>query len=216
METMDNKNHHGHSHHHRHGKHKSENVYVYQVDSFVSKNVLNIATTAAVLGQLLFFLANYSISSAIGSDGNSFVLIAHILRACGEGFLLFCLMKGLSSFLYPLKWYFLSTIFFFVLFHFVTSLLMILKQNEFLGDTGVFFYLLSTISYFALGFMLKQKYKDSLAKTGIIMMTYIIITMALSLSGMMGINIYIDLVCIALGVFYIITLRDRFDVDDYD
>ena len=81
METMDNQNYHGHSHHHRHGKHKSENVYVYQVDSFVSKNVLNIATTAAVLGQLLFFLANYSISSAIGSDGSSFVLIAHILRA---------------------------------------------------------------------------------------------------------------------------------------
>lgn len=213
---MDNQNY-GHSHHHhRHGKHKSENVYVYQVDSFVSKNVLNIATTAAVLGQLLFFLANYSISSAIGSDGSSFVLIAHILRACGEGFLLFCLMKGMSSLLYPLKWYFLSAIFFFVLFHFVTSLLMILKQNGLLGDIGVFFYLLSTISYFALGFMLKQKYKDSLAKTGIIMMTYIIITMALSLSGMMGINIYIDLACIALGVYYIITLRDRFDVDDYD
>ncbi|MBQ2496658.1 MAG: hypothetical protein II521_11140 [Prevotella sp.] len=216
METMDNQNYHGHSHHHRHGKHMSENVYVYQVDSFVSKNVLNIATTAAVLGQLLFFLANYSISSAIGSDGSSFVLIAHILRACGEGFLLFCLMKGMSSLLYPLKWYFLSAIFFFVLFHFVTSLLMILKQNGLLGDIGVFFYLLSTISYFALGFMLKQKYKDSLAKTGIIMMTYIIITMALSLSGMMGINIYIDLACIALGVYYIITLRDRFDVDDYD
>lgn len=216
METMDNQNYHGHSHHHRHGKHKSENVYVYQVDSFVSKNVLNIATTAAVLGQLLFFLANYSISSAIGSDGSSFVLIAHILRACGEGFLLFCLMKGMSSLLYSLKWYFISAIFFFVLFHFVTSLLMVLKQNELLGDIGVFFYLLSTISYFALGFMLKQKYKDSLAKTGIIMMTYVIITMALSLSGMMGINIYIDLACIALGVYYIITLRDRFDVDDYD
>ena len=178
--------------------------------------MLNIATTAAVLGQLLFFLANYSISSAIGSDGSSFVLIAHILRACGEGFLLFCLMKGMSSLLYPLKWYFLSAIFFFVLFHFVTSLLMVLKQNGLLGDIGVFFYLLSTISYFALGFMLKQKYKDSLAKTGIIMMTYIIITMALSLSGMMGINIYIDLACIALGVYYIITVRDRFDVDDYD
>ena len=216
METMDNQNYHGHSHHHRHGKHKSENVYVYQVDSFVSKNVLNIATTAAVLGQLLFFLANYSISSAIGSDGSSFVLIAHILRACGEGLLLFCLMKGMSSLLYPLKWYFISAIFFFVLFHFVTSLLMVLKQNELLGDIGVFFYLVSTISYFALGFMLKQNYKDSLAKTGIIMMTYIIITMALSLSGMMGINIYIDLACIALGVYYIITLRDRFDVDDYD
>ena len=216
METMDNQNY-GHSHHHhRHGKHKSENVYVYQVDSFVSKNVLNIATTAAVLGQLLFFLANYSISSAIGSDGSSFVLIAHILRACGEGFLLFCLMKGMSSLLYPLKWYFLSAIFFFVLFHLITSLLMVLKQNELLGDIGVFFYLVSTISYFALGFMLKQNYKDSLAKTGIIMMTYIIITMALSLSGMMGINIYIDLACIALGVYYIITLRDRFDVDDYD
>ena len=93
---------------------------------------------------------------------------------------------------------------------------MVLKQNELLGDIGVFFYLFSTISYFALGFMLKQNYKDSLAKTGIIMMTYIIITMALSLSGMMGINIYIDLACIALGVYYIITLRDRFDVDDYD
>ena len=129
---------------------------------------------------------------------------------------MFCLMKGMSSLLYPLKWYFLSAIFFFVLFHLITSLLMVLKQNELLGDIGVFFYLLSTVSYFALGFMLKQKYKDSLAKTGIIMMTYIIITMALSLSGMMGINIYIDLACIALGVYYIITLRDRFDVDDYD
>ena len=81
---------------------------------------------------------------------------------------------------------------------------------------GVVFYLLTTVPYFALGFKLKQKYKDSLAKTGIIMMTYIIITMALSLTGMMGINIYIDLACIALGVYYIITLRDRFDVDDYD
>ena len=216
METMDNQNYHGHSHHHRHGKHMSENVYVYQVDSFVSKNVLNIATTAAVLGQLLFFLANYSISSAIGSDGSSFVLIAHILRACGEGFLLFCLMKGMSSLFEPLKWYFLSTIFFFVLFHLITPLLMVLNQNELLGDIGVVFYLLSALPYFALGFKLKQKYKDSLAKTGIIMMTYIIITMALSLTGMMGINIYIDLACIALGVYYIITLRDRFDVDDYD
>ena len=93
---------------------------------------------------------------------------------------------------------------------------MILKQYESLGDIGVFIYLLSAIPYFTLGFMLKQNYKDSLAKTGIIMMTYIIITMALSLSGMMGINIYIDLACIALGVYYIITLRDRFDVDDYD
>ena len=93
---------------------------------------------------------------------------------------------------------------------------MLLNQNELLGDIGVVFYLLSTVPYFVLGFMLKQKYKDSLAKTGIIMMTYIIITMSLSLSGMMGINIYIDLACIALGVYYIITLRDRFDVDDYD
>lgn len=216
METLDNQNHHGHSHRHRHGKHKSENVYVYQVDSFVGKNVLNIATTAAILGQLLFFLANYSISSAIGSDGSAFVFIAHILRALGEGFLLFCLMKGMSSLLYPLKWYFISTIFFFVLFHLLTSFFMILKQYESLGDIGVFIYLLSAIPYFTLGFMLKQNYKDSLAKTGIIMMTYVIITMALSLSGMMGINIYIDLACIALGVYYIITLRDRFDVDDYD
>ena len=215
METMDNQNHHVHSHH-RHGKHRSENVYVYQVDSFVGKNVLNIATTSAVLGQLLFFLANFSISSALGSDGDSFVLIAHILRAFGEGFLLFCLMKGMSSLLYPLKWYFLSTIFFFMLFHLITPLLMILNQSELLGDIGVDFYLLTTVPYFALGFKLKQKYKDSLAKTGIIIMTYIILTMALSLSGMMGINIYIDLVCIALGVYYIITLRDRFDVDDYD
>lgn len=216
METMDNQNYHGHSHHHRHGKHRSENVYVYQVDSFVGKNILNLATTSAVLGQLLFFLANFSISSALGSDGDLFVLIAHILRTFGEGFLLICLMKGMSSLLYPLKWYFLFAILFFVLFHLITSLLMVLKKNELLGDIGVIFYLLSTISYFALGFMLKQKYKDSLAKTGIIMMTYIIITMALSLSGMMGINIYIDLACIALGVYYIITLRDRFDVDDYD
>ena len=215
METLNNQNHHGHSHH-RHGKHRSENVYVYQVDSFVGKNILNAATTSAVLGQLLFFLANFSVSSALGSDGESFVLIAHILRALGEGFLLFCLMKGMSSLLYPLKWYFLSTIFFFVLFHLITPLFIVLNQNELLGDIGVFFYLVSTISYFALGFMLKQNYKDSLAKTGIIMMTYIIITMALSLSGMMGINIYIDLACIALGVYYIITLRDRFDVDDYD
>lgn len=215
METLNNQNHHGHSHH-RHGKHRSENVFVYQVDSFVGKNILNAATTSAVLGQLLFFLANFSISSALGSDGESFVLIAHILRAFGEGFLLFCLMKGMSSLLYPLKWYFLSTIFFFVLFHLITSFLMVLNQKELLGDVGVFFYLLSTVPYFALGFMLKQKYKDSLAKTGIIMMTYSIITMALSLTGMMGINIYIDLACIALGVYYIITLRDRFDVDDYD
>lgn len=215
METLNNQNHHGHSHH-RHGKHRSENVFVYQVDSFVGKNILNAATTSAVLGQLLFFLANFSISSALGSDGESFVLIAHILRAFGEGFLLFCLMKGMSSLLYPLKWYFLSTIFFFVLFHLITSFLMVLNQKELLGDVGVFLYLLSTVPYFALGFMLKQKYKDSLAKTGIIMMTYSIITMALSLTGMMGINIYIDLACIALGVYYIITLRDRFDVDDYD
>ena len=120
MIKMENQNHHGHSHH-RHGKHRSENVFVYQVDSFVGKNILNAATTSAVIGQLLFFLANFSISSALGSDGESFVLIAHILRAFGEGFLLFCLMKGMSSLLYPLKWYFLSTIFFFVLFHFVTS-----------------------------------------------------------------------------------------------
>ena len=215
METLNNQNHHGHSHH-RHGKHRSENVFVYQVDSFVGKNILNAATTSAVLGQLLFFLANFSISSALGSDGESFVLIAHILRALGEGFLLFCLMKGMSSLLYPLKWYFLSTIFFFVLFHLITSFLMVLNQKELLGDIGVVFYLLSALPYFALGFKLKQKYKDSLAKTGIIMMTYIIITMALSLTGMMGINIYIDLACIALGVYYIITLRDRFDVDDYD
>ena len=216
MEKMEKQIHYGHSQHHKHEKHRSENVYVYQVDSFAGKNILNIATTAAVLGQLLFFLANFSISSALGSDGNSFVLIAHILRAFGEGFLLFCLMKGMSSLLYPLKWYFLSTIFFFVLFHLITSLLMLLNQNELLGDIGVVFYLLSTVPYFVLGFMLKQKYKDSLAKTGIIMMTYIIVTMSLSLSGMMGINIYIDLACIALGVYYIITLRDRFDVDDYD
>lgn len=216
MEKMEKQIHYGHSQHHKHEKHRSENVYVYQVDSFVGKNILNIATTAAVLGQLLFFLANFSISSALGSDGNSFVLIAHILRAFGEGFLLLCLMKGMSSLLYPLKWYFLSTIFFFVLFHLITSLLMLLNQNELLGDIGVVFYLLSTVPYFVLGFMLKQNYKDSLAKTGIIMMTYIIVTMSLSLSGMMGINIYIDLACIALGVYYIITLRDRFDVDDYD
>jgi len=215
METLNNQNHHGHSHH-RHGKHRSENVYVYQVDSFVDKNILNVATTSAVLGQLLFFLANFSISSTLGSDGESFVIIAHILRAFGEGFLLFCLMKGMSSLFDPLKWYFLSTIFFFMLFHLITPLLMFLNQYELLGDIGVVFYLLSAVPYFALGFKLKQKYKDSLAKTGIIMMTYIIITMALSLTGMMGINIYIDLACIALGVYYIITLRDRFDVDDYD
>ena len=215
METLNNQNHHVHSHH-RHGKHRSENVYVYQVDSFVGKNILNFATTSAVLGQLLFFLANFSISSALGSDGESFVIIAHILRAFGEGFLLFCLMKGMSSLFAPLKWYFFSTIFFFMLFHLITPLLMVLDQDELLGDIGVFFYLLSALPYFALGFKLKQKYKDSLAKTGIIMMTYIIITMALSLTGMMGINIYIDLACIALGVYYIITLRDRFDVDDYD
>ncbi len=216
MDTLNNQNHHGHSHSHRHGKHRSENVYVYQVDSFVGKNILNFATTSAVLGQLLFFLANFSISSALGSDGDSFVIIAHILRAFGEGFLLFCLMKGMSSLFEPLKWYFLSTIFFFMLFHLITPLLMVLDQDELLGDIGVVFYLLSALPYFALGFKLKQKYKDSLAKTGIIMMTYIIITMALSLTGMMGINIYIDLACIALGVYYIITLRDRFDVDDYD
>ena len=215
MDTIENKNHHSHSHSHHHGKHRSENVYVYQVTSFVGKNFLNIAFTAAILGQLLFFLSNYSISSALGSNGDVFVLIAHLLRAVGEGFLLFCLMKGMSSLLYPLKWYFISTIFFFLLFHLLTPLLMLFHQSDLLGDIGVFLYLLSSIPYFALGFKLKQKYRDNLAKTGIVMMTYVIITMALSLSGMMGINIYIDFACVALGVYYIITLRDRFDVD-YD
>ena len=211
MDSIENKHHHSH---HQHGKHRSENVYVYQVVSFVGKNVLNLAATAAVLGQMLFLLANFSISSALGSDGETFVIIAHILRACGEGFLLFCLMKGMSSLLYPLKWYFIATIFFFILFHIATSFLMLIKQNELLGDLGVFLYLLSSIPYFALGFKLKQKYRDSLARTGIIMMTYVIISMALSLSGMMGVNIYIDFVCIAIGVYYLISLRDRFDVDD--
>ncbi|MBQ5981451.1 MAG: hypothetical protein IJL54_04700 [Prevotella sp.] len=215
METIENNHHHSHSHGHRHEKHRSENVHVYQVDAIVGKNPLNIAFTAAVLGQLLFFFANYSISAALGSDGEVFVLIAHFLRAFGEGFLLFCLMKGMASLLYPLKWFFISAIFFFVLFHLVTSVLMIMHQNGLLGDIGVFFYLLSSITYFALGFMLKQKYKDSLAKLGIIMMTYVIVSLALSLAGMMGINIYIDFACVALGVYYIITLRDRFDVD-YD
>ena len=214
METIENKKHHSHLHGHHHGKHKSENVYVYQVNSFVEKNVLNLAATAAVLGQLLFLLANFSISSALGSNGDTFVLIAHILRAFGEGFLLFCLMKGMSNLLYPLKWYFITTIIFFLLFHLGTSFLMLIKQNEFLGDIGAFLYLFSSVSYFALGFKLKQKYRDSLSKTGIIMMTYIIATMALSLSGMLGVNIYVDLACIALGVYYIISLRDRFDVDD--
>jgi hypothetical protein len=91
---------------------------------------------------------------------------------------------------------------------------MIIKQSELLGEIGAFLYLLSSFSYFALGFKLKQKYRDSLSKTGVVMMTYVIATMALSLSGMLGVNIYIDLACIALGVYYIISLRDRFDVDD--
>ena len=214
MDTIENKTSHNHSHGHHHGKHKSENVYVYQVNSFVDKNVLNLAATAAVLGQLLFLLANFSISSSLGSNGDTFVLIAHILRAAGEGFLLYCLMKGMASLLYSLKWYFILTILFFLIFHLGTSLLMILNQNALLGEIGAILYLLSSVSYFALGFKLKQKYRDSLSKTGVIMMTYVIATMALSLSGMLGVNIYIDLACIALGVYYIISLRDRFDVDD--
>ncbi|MBQ6208218.1 MAG: hypothetical protein IJK42_00375 [Prevotella sp.] len=215
MESTENKTH-SHSHRHHHGQHRSENVYVYQVETNVNKNVLNLAFTAAVLGQLLFFLANFSISAVLGSDGTSFVLLAHFLRTVGEGFLLYCLMKGMASLRYPLKPYFIAAIFFFVLFHVVTCVCMLFNWTSFLGDAGIFFYMANTITYFALGFKLKQKYRDSMAKLGVTMMTYIILSMALSLIGLNGANIYADLVCIAVGVFYIVTLRDRFDVNDYD
>ena len=216
METTENKNQ-GHSHRHHHGhRHRSENVYVYQVETNVSKNVLNLAFTAAVLGQLLFFLANDSISAVLGSNGTSLVILAHLLRTIGEGFLLYCLMKGMSTLLYPLKPYFIATIFFFVLFHVVTSICMLLKKTWILEDFGIFFYMANTITYFLLGFKLKQRYRDSMAKLGVLMMTYIILSMSLSLIGMNGVNLYADLACIAVGVFYIVTLRDRFDLNDYD
>ena len=101
METLDNKNHHDHSHSHRHGKHRSENVYVYQVDSIVGKNILNFATTSAVLGQLLFFLANFSVSSALGSDGESFVLIA--FKSFGGGFFVVLFNERNVFFVIPIK-----------------------------------------------------------------------------------------------------------------
>ena len=215
METTDNKTR-SHSHSHHHGHHRSENVYVYQVETNVSKNVLNIAFTAAVLGQLLFFLANDSIVSVLGANATSFVVLAHLLRTCGEGFLLYCLMNGMTTLKYPLKPYFIATIFFFVLFHVVTSICLVMHWTSFLADTGIFFYMASTITYFVLGFMLKYKYRDSMAKLGVIMMTYIILSMSLSLIGLNGVNIYADLACIAVGVFYIVTLRDRFDLNEYD
>lgn len=215
METTENKTHsHSHRHHHKH--HRSENVYVYQVETNVSKNVLNLAFTAAVLGQLLFFLSNFSISAVLGSDGTAFVILAHVLRTVGEGFLLYCLMKGMSSLLYPLKPYFIAAIFFFILFHIVTSICMLFNITAILEDIGIFFYMANTITYFVLGFKLKQRYRDSMGKLGVLMMTYIILSMALSLVGLNGVNIYADLVCIAVGVYYIVTLRDRFDVNDYD
>lgn len=190
----------------RSDRHDREVNYVISPES---KQRMNIATALFILAQVMLLLCAPAISELAGIHRGTFIFISHVLKGISEAFLIYCLMKGMASLMYPFKNVFIATIVVVLLFNFTVALFAFLAYFgiHVLNVVIMPVLIIRTIPYFMLGFLLYHRYYGLISHLGIVMMIFLFGNILIEGFLLSGTMIIYDLILFAISVAFILFLR---------
>ncbi|MBQ5506502.1 MAG: hypothetical protein IIT85_05085, partial [Prevotella sp.] len=190
----------------RSDRHDREVNYVISPES---KQRMNIATALFILAQVMLLLCAPAISELAGIHRGTFIFISHVLKGFSEAFLIYCLMKGMASLMYPFKNVFIATIVVVLLFNFTVALFAFLAYFgiHVLNVVIMPVLIIRTIPYFMLGFLLYHRYYGLISHLGIVMMIFLFGNILIEGFLLSGTMIIYDLILFAISVAFILFLR---------
>lgn len=190
----------------RSDRHDREVNYVISPES---RQRMNIATLLFIIAHVLLLLCAPAISELFGIHRGTFILISHVLKGFSEAFLIYCLMKGMASLMYPFKNIFIATIAVVLLFNFTVAFFAFLAYFDIhlLNVVIMPVLIIRTIPYFMLGFLLYHRYYGLLSHLGIVMMIFLFGNILIEGFLLSGTMIIYDLILFAISVAFILFLR---------
>lgn len=174
-----------------------------------NKHLMTIATLLFIIAQIMFIFCSPNMAHEYGINRTTFIIEVYVIKAICETFLLYCLMRGMSVLKYPFRKLFIVTIIFVFVFNASVAILAYLSTHDIhlIGKMYLPLFILRSIPYFALAFLINKKYKGDLSMLGIFMMVYLVMEFLMQIFNGMGMLIYFDLLLTIISITYIFILR---------
>lgn len=174
-----------------------------------NKHLMTIATLLFIIAQVMFIFCSPKMAREYGVNRTNYIIEVYIIKAICETFLLYCLMRGMSVLKYPFRKLFIITLVFVFLFNASVAILAYISTHDIhlIGKVYLPLFILRTIPYAALAFLIYKKYKGDLSMLGIFMMVYLAMNFLMEVFKGMGMLIYFDLLLMVICIAYIVILR---------
>lgn len=190
--------------------HGVKDIEIGHLITLYESKLMNLAVAVFIIGQVLFLIAHPDIAPSLNVNRIAIIPLAHLLTFLGEAFLLWCLMTGMKVLRKPLHSFFITTLIGLAILHVALS---VFHASTVQGDQlpyDIPIYIVFAIPYALLGFMISQNYYGDLSKTGNLMVIFVLVNAVyLIVKEVIGPNIIVDIICLAVAVYYILFLRGR-------
>ncbi|MBQ6210612.1 MAG: hypothetical protein IJK42_12715 [Prevotella sp.] len=174
-----------------------------------NKYLMTIAMLLFIIAQIMFIFCSPNMAREYGVNRTTYIIEVYVIKAICETFLLYCLMRGMSVLKYPLRKLFITTIVFVFIFNASVAILAYLSTRDIhiIGKVYLPLFILRTIPYAALAFLIYKNYKGDLSMLGIFMMVYLAMNFLMEVFNGMGKLLYFDLLMTIIAAAYIFILR---------
>ncbi|MBQ6063877.1 MAG: hypothetical protein IJK87_09665 [Prevotella sp.] len=174
-----------------------------------NKYLMTIAMLLFIIAQIMFIFCSPKMAREYGVNRTTYIIEVYVIKAICETFLLYCLMRGMSVLKYPLRKLFITTIVFVFIFNASVAILAYLSTRDIhiIGKVYLPLFILRTIPYAALAFLIYKNYKGDLSMLGIFMMVYLAMNFLMEVFNGMGKLLYFDLLMTIIAAAYIFILR---------
>ena len=190
--------------------HGVKDIEIGHLITVFDSKVMNLAVVVFILGQVLFLMVHPDLAPSLTVNRKAIIPLAHLLTFLGEGFLLYCLMKGMKVLRKPLHAYFVATLIGLAILHIALAAFQAstIRGEQLPYDIPI--YIICAIPYAVLGFKISQNYYGELSKVGSLMILFFLINSVYLIAlEVIGPYIIADIICLAIAVYYIIFLRGR-------
>ena len=169
-----------------------------------------LATLLAVGGQVLMLLCNEQISNRLPISLQTAFALSHILKAIGEGMLLFYLMKGMEVLQRNPRNVIIGTISLLLLYH-IVALFVVLKGYGYVSYTSMLtIYVAFLLMYSFLGLHISYWYYGKFPIVGYLLTSYLACSLLFNLFlGLTGTDLRADAFSGLLAIAYFVYLRTR-------
>lgn len=174
-----------------------------------NKYIMSLAMLLFIIAQVMFLFSSPQMAAEYGVNRTSFIIELYAAKAVCETFLLYCLMKGMANLKHPFRKLFIVTIASVFIFNTTVAVLAYLSTHDIhlIGPMYLPLFILRTIPYFALAYLIFRKYKGDLSMLGVFMMVYLLVELLMQVFNGMGTLIYFDLLLMGAAIAYIFILR---------